>query len=86
MKAEDVEKLVSASRDRPRPEDPDRPVTNQYGIVETPLSLADCGCPTYWINKSANVGRGMWEAQHGVRCLRIPIRRREAIEHSRSKT
>ncbi len=67
----------------------DRPVTtgtgsigSQHGIDDPPR--ANCGCPTYFsINK--NFGRGLWEAKHEIGCARRPIRRREAIAHSRKK-
>jgi len=53
---------------------------------------ADCGCRTYWEDHIESEGvLGMktvtiWTAKHEIGCLRIPIRRREAIEHSRRKT
>lgn len=50
---------------------------------------ADCGCRTYWEDYvDGELGAmktiTIWTANHQLGCLRIPIRRREAIEHSRS--
>ena len=57
----------------------DRPVTPGTDI-DPPR--ANCGCPTYWsIDETMEIQ--IWEAKHEFGCLRIPVRRREAVMATR---
>ena len=56
-------------------------LSTQEARIAALLPHADCGCPTSFNEKK---WARRWEATHEVGCLRMPVRRREAIEHTRS--
>lgn len=71
----------------------DRPC-DETSDANNDFPRSDCGCLTYWVQgeekEQPDPGGSSdhwwkWEARHEPNCGRIIVRRREAIEHSRSK-